>query len=158
VKKQLTSRALAGRLARGFTLIEVMIVVAIIGILAAVAIPAYNDYVRRGQVAEAFSFLSDYRTKMEQYYQDHRSYGSGGKCATDTGAASWNTFPKTVKFFSFDCSTSNSDQEYSVKATGVDGAAVGNEYTINQNGDRATAKFKNHSATATCWLTNSSTC
>ena len=67
----------------GFTLIEVMIVVAIVAILAAVALPAYGDYVRRGQLPEAFSGMADLRVKLEQYYQDNRSYGtSGGNCAS----------------------------------------------------------------------------
>ncbi len=66
----------------GFTLIEVMIVVAIIAILASIALPSYNDYVRRGQIQEAFGYLSDSRVKMEQYFQDNRNYGtaSPGAC------------------------------------------------------------------------------
>ena len=142
----------------GFTLIEVMIVVAIIGILAAVALPAYNDYVRRGQLPEAFNALSDYRTKMEQYYQDNRNYGSSTACADAASANTWNTFPTTIKYFTFTCATSNSQQNYTITATGASGNAVGHVYTINQNGDRATTKFKNNNVTATCWLTNSTTC
>lgn len=81
-----------------------MIAVAIIGILAAVALPAYNDYVRRGQLPEAFNALSDCRTKMEQYYQDNRNYGSSATaCADNAAANTWNTFPSTIKYFSFDC-------------------------------------------------------
>jgi type IV pilus assembly protein PilA len=58
-------------LQKGFTLIELMIVVAIIGILAAVAIPAYNDYTARAQAAEAFSLLDGLKTPMvEAYGQD----------------------------------------------------------------------------------------
>ena len=55
-----------GTPARGFTLIEVMIVVAIVAILATIAMPSYRDYLRRGQVPEAMTYLSDYRVKLEQ--------------------------------------------------------------------------------------------
>jgi type IV pilus assembly protein PilE len=58
----------------GFTLIELMVTVAIVAILAAVAIPNYTDYVRRGKIQEATSALLATRTKMEQYFQDNRFY------------------------------------------------------------------------------------
>ncbi len=57
-------------LQKGFTLIELMIVVAIIGILAAVAIPAYQDYTARAQVTEAVELLSGGKTPMAEFFAD----------------------------------------------------------------------------------------
>ncbi len=59
---------------RGFTLIELMIVVAIVGIIAAVAVPNYIDYVRRGRVTDLTSAISDAKLKVEQRYADSRTY------------------------------------------------------------------------------------
>ena len=55
---------------QGFTLIELMIVVAIIGILAAIAIPAYQDYTIRAQVSEGLSLSSGAKAAVAEYYQD----------------------------------------------------------------------------------------
>jgi prepilin-type N-terminal cleavage/methylation domain-containing protein len=62
------------RPSRGFTLIELMITVAIVGILAAIAFPNYRDYVIRGQLVDATQGLAAVRTNMERYFQDNRSY------------------------------------------------------------------------------------
>ena len=134
-----------------------MNVVAIVGILASVALPAYSDYVRRGQLPEAFSALADYRAKMEQYYQDNRNYGNATDCANSSTANSWNSFAAT-EHFRFDCDPSADLQSYTLTATGRAGATVGHVFTINHNGDRATTQFKGATVVASCWLTKSSTC
>ncbi len=143
--------------AKGFTLIEVMIVVAIIGILASVAYPSYTDYVRRGQVTEAFTQLSTLRARMEQYYLDNRNYGTSTGCASDSSASSWSDFAAT-EYFTYECSTATPYQTFTLVAKGQKGAAIGNWYAIDQEGNRTTTKFKGATVSANCWLTKGSTC
>jgi type IV pilus assembly protein PilA len=59
---------------KGFTLIELMIVVAIIGILAAIAIPAYQNYTIRAQVTEGLSLADNYKTSVAEFYQDKGTF------------------------------------------------------------------------------------
>jgi type IV pilus assembly protein PilA len=63
---------------KGFTLIELMIVVAIIGILAAVAIPAYGDYTARAQAAEAFTLMDGFKTPLTELYTSSGNFLIGG--------------------------------------------------------------------------------
>ncbi len=96
--------------ALGFTLIEIMIVVAIVGILAAIAVPQYGDYVTRSALIEAHAGLADFRVRMEQFYQDNRTYLGGG--LGGCGAAA----PATATHFDFACA--GAAQTYVVTATG----------------------------------------
>lgn len=114
----------------GFTLIELMIVVAIIGIISSIAFPAYQDYVARGKITEATSGLSDLRIKLEQYYQDNRTYAGyvDASCnLTSNGNPAINS-----DNFTFACA-SNADT-YTITATGSGTAGMsGYSYDINQS-------------------------
>jgi type IV pilus assembly protein PilE len=150
---------------RGFTLIEVMIVVAVVAILAALALPSYADYLRRGQVVEAFTVLSDYKVKMEQYYQDNRNYGNAGgaACANAAGAPTWAGFTSHgAKFFTFACAlgSSSDNQSYTITATGSAGRAVSHAYTMNSAGERRTTELKgtSYSPAKPCWAIKEGDC
>lgn len=155
--------SLASSVARGFTLLELMVVIAIVAVLAAVALPAYGDYVRRGQLPEAFAGLADLRVKLEQYYQDNRQYGTnGGSCADVTPPAWVGTPPALIyagsQFFTFSCAVSNGGQGYTLTATGNAGRALGHVYTLTHANQRATTTFKGNAVTSTCWLAKGDEC
>ena len=75
---------------KGFTLIELMIVVAIIAILAAIALPAYQDYVARSQVSEAMTLSSGAKTAVTEYYADKGAFPTTNAMAGLAGASSIN--------------------------------------------------------------------
>lgn len=131
---------------KGFTLIEVMITVAIIGILAAVALPAYTDYVKRGKTQEATSELANMRVKMEQYFQDNRTYAG----YVDASCVRAGVAILSGKYFTYACTTEA--DEYSLTATGVAGQGMdGYIYTIDQN--NAKTSTVPPAASVNCWVT-----
>ena len=118
---------------RGFTLIELLIVIVILGVLAAIALPAYNDYTQRAKLTEAFTGMSDFRVRMEQFYQDNRRYDGAG--LDGCGAASPNS-----KYFTFNCAPGLApSQDYTVTATGIAIQGLASfVYTLNEKNVRAT--------------------
>ena len=143
---------------QGFTLIEVMIVVAIIGILAAIGIPQYSDYVTRSRIPEATSTLADARVRMEQFFQDNRNYNGDGLAAN---VACGVAFAATTHF-TYACVSSDSGRAYVVTASGKDpGPMKGFAYTVNHantRGSSIAASSAWPATTATCWITSRSGC
>ena len=91
----------AGRTSTGFTLIELMVTVAIMGILAAIAIPMYGDYVTRGRIIDGTSKLGDIRTQMEKYFMDNRTYLNGAACGAQPSIVAYNADPSAA--FTISC-------------------------------------------------------
>jgi type IV pilus assembly protein PilE len=139
---------------RGFTLIEVMVVVAIIAILAAIAIPNYNDYLTRSRTAEPASVLSDARVLMEQFFQDNRAYGTAGVCGASAAA------PQNANF-TYSCVLGNPPQSYVWTATGQ-GPMRGFVYTIDQLNARTSTIGGGAAwparALVNCWITSRNGC
>ncbi len=132
---------------RGFTLIEVMVTVAIVAILAAVAMPAYTAYLQRSRVPPALDGLSSFATRMEQRYQDTGSYGTPACGATLPAAAN----------FTLSCAISSAGQGFTATATGA-GAMTGYTYTINHQGTRVTTAHPKGVPGTSCWTTRGASC
>ena len=130
--------------ARGFTLIELMVTVAIVGILMAVAIPAYSSYVLRARTTEAFTALAAFQPAAEQFWANNRTF---------TGVA--DRVPVSDNFTY--AVSGESDSAYLLTATGKN-KMLGFAYTINQSGTKKTTlvpttpAFAGWTTSDTCWV------
>jgi type IV pilus assembly protein PilA len=108
---------------QGFTLIELMIVVAIIGILAAVALPAYQDYTARAQASEAVSLTSGIKTGVAEFYQSEGGY------PTDSTTPALDTYTATGTYSAV-ALKANGVIEATMKSSGVSSDLQGAVFTF----------------------------
>jgi type IV pilus assembly protein PilE len=131
---------------RGFTLIELVIVIAIVATLAGIAVPTFSDHLRRGRIVEAIARLADHRVRMEQVFLDNRRYDDGaGNC----GYAAPGT---AADAFALECTVSATG--YTVTATGLAGKGTqGFVYTIDETDARRTPAVPDGwVASRSCWV------
>ncbi|MDR0378642.1 MAG: prepilin-type N-terminal cleavage/methylation domain-containing protein [Candidatus Accumulibacter sp.] len=138
----------------GFTLIEIMVVVVIVAILSAIAVPTYKDYVIRSKITQAISGLSAVQVRMEQCYQDNHSYkpASGKDCCERVDVSA---LTKNFEYFKFSCDASSATT-FLLTAEGIDQLS-GFKYAVNQADTRSTeitgaSGWAVHSPN-NCWVT-----
>ncbi len=124
------------RTTRGFTLIELMIGVAIVALLAAVAVPQYTNYVTRSRLADASTGLTTMRAQMERYYQDNRTFANVGTTfISPCNNATEST--RTFGNFVISCTGTLNASQFTLEAAGR-GPVSDFKFTINHQDVRAT--------------------
>jgi type IV pilus assembly protein PilE len=137
----------------GLTLIEILIAVAIVSILASIALPAYRDYVLRGKLTDAQAQLSATRARLEQYFQDNRSYPP--QCGGTAAGLPAFTLPAATNYFTVTCAAGATvGQTYTLTATGNAGGGTGGfTYTLDDQGTRNTTAVPTGWQTRNgCWV------
>ena len=135
--------------ARGFTLIELMITVSIIGVLAAIALPTYFEQIQRSKLNDGITKLSDAKSKMDKFFFDQRTYQNAA------GNACGITFPAVAgkdDFFIITCAAPT-PTTYLITATGVpaNGLSALFIYTVANNGLKSSSGPGGWAGAPTCW-------
>lgn len=139
----------ARKTALGFTLIELMISVAVAAILSAVAVPTYSEHIKRSRIGEALAPLAQYRLQLEQASQDNGNYGVD-VCAVSA--------PTGTSYFSFSCALGEGAQTFVATADGS-GAMEGYSFTVDETGLQKTTGYPHRGGLpVACWLTRSGDC
>ncbi|KAB0549229.1 type IV pilin protein [Pseudomonas argentinensis] len=132
----------------GFTLIEVMVVVAIIGILAAIAYPSYTEYVQRGNRTEGQALLSDAAARQERYYSQNNTYVTAADDIGKLGMNLSNNRSATGKYV-FSVGKVDGDGGYTLTATQQFSDTKCGNLTLTANGVKgATASG---ASASDCW-------
>lgn len=131
----------------GFTLIEVMITVAIVGVLAAIALPSYFEYIQRSKIIDATTKLGDYRAQMEKFFLDNRTYDNGGGACGITPPT-----PAGGDAFEISCAF-GSATTYTATATGRPAAGMSADfkYNITQAGVKSSSGPTGWTSATGCW-------
>ena len=136
---------------RGFSLIELMVTVAIIAILASIALPSYSEYITRSRLVDAHTRLGDLRIQMEKYFQDNRSYLSGAVCGITAGQLA-TANADAGRSFDFTCPAPTATT-YTLVATGRAAKGMtGFTFSVNQAGAKASSGPGGWTAAPTCWF------
>ncbi|WP_035055026.1 type IV pilin protein [Andreprevotia chitinilytica] len=139
----------------GFTLIELMIVIAIMGIILAIAIPRYQDYVLRSKLVNAINGLAAVQAQMEQYFQDNRTYLAVGAFTPPCAVA---PSPKYGDFV-ITCPAANAlntaANTYFLQAVSSTGQDNGFKYTVDNTDTKSTTygAIWGGATIANCWVT-----